>query len=407
MPEHSSADLYRVRLPMTVAFDHPARQRSASDSLVLRLEVDGLRGIGECAPRPYVTGETTDSVSAELQGLPLEDVAATLRRTDPADLLDRLLREGVADTFGLRGGNNLLCLLETALLDLLGKRLALPGVDLVPGGPRDAEAERPGSLPVSQVLDLSLDTDEFLATRGPFHFVKIKASRDMAQDVRTVARIRAQLADTVPIMVDANMSWSADEAPRHLRALRDAGATLVEEPLPKGAWEDLGRLRADVGLPIMLDESVCTLDDARAAVAHGSCDAFNIRVAKNGGPVAAARLAAFARAQGLGFQIGVQVAEVGPLVNAGRALAFRHCDALTVEAGQSDRFFPEMIVSPRPAVCRVTNTISPPAGHGFGLDLNDHADRWAVARRIEGDPLWHPATDEGAAPGTERSEEHA
>ncbi|MFJ9641564.1 enolase C-terminal domain-like protein [Streptomyces sp. NPDC004244] len=413
MPEPATARLYRVELPMAVGFDHPARKRSASDSLVLALDVDGFRGIGECAPRRYVTGETTASVTAALQGLPLEAVAASLRGADPADLLARLLREGAAAVHGLPGGNNLHCLVETALLDLLGKRLGLSGAELVPGGPRDAAAGPPAALPVSQVLDLSLDTDAFLDTRGPFHFVKVKASYDIAHDVRTVARIRARLGERVPVMVDANMSWTPYEALGHVQALRDAGATFIEEPLPQRAWAELARLRAEGGLPIMLDESVCTLDDARAAVAHGACDALNIRVAKNGGPVAAARLAGFAREHGLGFQIGVQVAEVGPLITAGRALAFRHPDALTVEAGQSDRFFPDMIVSPRPAVDREANTIGPAPGPGFGLELDPRADRWAVARRTEGDPTWRPAAPAAAhavgahsALRTDRTEDH-
>ncbi|ORT54268.1 enolase C-terminal domain-like protein [Streptomyces sp. CB03238] len=386
MPEPFEAVLYRVELPMAVGFDHPARRRSRSDSLVLRLDVDGVSGIGECAPRPYVTGETTDSVTAALYGVPLDDIVARLRHGDPAELLAGLRRDGVAGTFGVTGGNNLLCLLETTLLDLLGKLLRLGGQELVPAGPRPAAL--PSSLPVSQVLDLRLDVEEFLAERGPFHFVKIKASSDPARDVRAVARIRAHVGDRVPIMVDANMSWSPEEAAGHVRALLDAGLTLVEEPLARGAWDALARLRTATGVRIMLDESVRTLDDARRAVEHGACDAFNVRVAKNGGPVGAARIAGLARREGLAFQVGVQVAEVGPLINAGRALAFRNADALTVEAGQSDRFFPDMIVSPRPAVCRATNTLTPAPGHGFGVELNALADRWATGRRTGGDPSW-------------------
>ncbi|MGW2649140.1 enolase C-terminal domain-like protein [Streptomyces sp. NPDC001393] len=394
MPEPAGATLYRVELPMAVGFDHPAKRRSASDSLLLRLEADGVTGLGECAPRAYVTGETTDSVTAQLLSLPLDAVFARLRSSEPAALLARLRATGVAGTFGVRGGNNLLCLLETALLDLLGRRLGLDGDRLVTAG--GAPAARPAVLPVSQVLDLSLDVEEFLDTRGPFHFVKVKAADDIRRDVRTVTAIRSRLGDRVPVMVDANMSWSADEAAGHLAALSDAGTDLVEEPLAKGSWAELARLRGRTAVGIMLDESVCTPEDARRAVESGACDAFNVRVAKNGGPVTAARLIGLARGAGLGFQIGVQVAEVGPLINAGRALAFAHPDALTVEAGQSDRFFPEMVVSPRPAVDRSANTIAPAPGPGFGLGLTARAAAWAVAHRTEGDPVWRPVAASGS-----------
>lgn len=404
MSEPATAELYRVELPMAVGFDHPAHRRTTSDSLVLRLTVDGWSGIGECAPRRYVTGETSDLVAAALRALPLEAIAASLRDTGPAALLALLLNEGAAAHYALPGGNNLHCLVETALLDLIGKRLGLPGTELVPG-PGAVNGAATASLPVSQVLDLSLDVEEFLDTRGPFHFVKTKASSDISRDVSTVAAIRDRLGDRVPIMVDANMSWAPDAAVGHTRSLHEAGATFVEEPLAKGAWRQLARLRKEGALPVMLDESVRTAADARAAVAHGACDAFNIRIAKNGGPVAAAGLAAFAREHGLAFQIGVQVAEVGPLIAAGRALALRNADALTVEGGQSDRFFPDMVVSPRPVVDRIGNTVRGVPGTGFGLELNHHATRWARARRTEGDPLWQvtaPATTH-----TARSEDHA
>jgi L-Ala-D/L-Glu epimerase len=382
-PEPGRARLYHVQLPMRTSFDHPAARRRTSESLVLRLTADGTHGVGECAPRPYVTGETTASVCAALGGVDVGAVTALLTRRDPAETLAALHRDGFARVFGVRGGNNLRCLLETAVLDWLGHRLGLNGRRLLPAGPGTGEgaagAAGPAVLPVSQVLDLSLDAEEFLATRGPFHFVKIKAYEEIARDLRTVRTIRAKLGDGVPVMVDANMCWTPENALGHARRLADAGADWVEEPLAPRDWATLGALVRDGALRVMLDESVCTAEDARTAVASGACDAFNIRVSKNGGPLPAAALVALARRHGIRFQFGVQVAEVGPLINAGRALAFGHPDALTVEAGQSDRFFPEMIVEPPPAVDRLTNTLRPFTGPGWGMRLASRAEHWAVA----------------------------
>ncbi|WP_406149309.1 mandelate racemase/muconate lactonizing enzyme family protein [Streptomyces sp. NBC_01012] len=373
-PERGRARLYHVELPMRTPFDHPAARRRTSDSLVLRLSAGGVDGLGECAPRAYVTGETTASVRDALEQVDFQAVYALLTGREPGELLSLLHRDGFARTFGIGGGNNLLCLLETAMLDWLGRRLGVGASELLPG----VAPEGPGSLAVSQVLDLSLDVEEFLATRGPFHFVKIKASGDIGRDARTVGTIRAKVGDEVPVMVDANMCWTPANAVGHARRLAEAGVDYVEEPLPKGSWEALRVLRRDGGARIMLDESVCTPREARTAVESGACDAFNIRVSKNGGPLPAAGLVDHARRHGVRFQFGVQVAEVGPLINTGRALAFGRPDAVTVEAGQSDRFFPEMIVTPPPTVDRGTNTLSPAHGTGWGLELTGAAERWAV-----------------------------
>ncbi|MET9799310.1 enolase C-terminal domain-like protein [Streptomyces sp. NPDC006368] len=410
----AEARLYRVALPMRIGFDHPAARRSTSDSLVLSLTVDGVTGLGECAPRSYVTGETTASVTEALRRVPMDRLFARLREAAPQELLARLREDGFEAALGLdltgagaarpedgagpegpeRPGahNNLVCLLETAVLDLLGHRLSAPAAELLPATASGAAG--PATLPVSQVLDLSIEVEEFLDTRGPFHFVKVKASEDIDRDARTVTAIRDRLGPKIPVMVDANMSWTPATAVPYARRLRDAGVDLVEEPLPRRSWEALRTLRRASGIRVMLDESVCTLADARAAVAAEACDAVNVRVAKNGGLLNAARLVAYARSAGLAFQIGVQVAETGPLINAGRALAFRSPDALTVEAGQSDRFFPgpEMIVSPRPLVDRRANTLAPPPGPGFGMRLTPAAARWAVLTWAHGH--WYPTTPE-------------
>lgn len=384
----SEAVLYRVELPMEVGFDHPAARRRSSDSLVLLLDIDGARGIGECAPRAYVTGETSDSVVTALRHVPLDKLFAQVRAMSPALLLDRLHTEGFEAVFGITGGNNLVCLLETAVLDLIGNSLGIDAGRLLPG--TDVPDGRPAALPVSQVLDLSLGTEEFLASRGPFHFVKIKASDDIERDARTANAIRGHLGDGVPILVDANMSWSRANALSNARRLRECGVDWVEEPLPKRSWAHLRELRRASGMRVMLDESLCTLEDARIAVEAEACDVFNVRVAKNGGLLRSATLIDHARDNGIAFQIGVQVAEVGPLINAGRALAFRNPGALAVEAGQSDRFFPEMIVSPRPVIDRGANTISPAPGPGFGMSLTGAADRWAALRFEERRARWQP-----------------
>ncbi|MDW4909324.1 enolase C-terminal domain-like protein [Streptomyces sp. ADMS] len=402
----SEARLYRVALPMRIGFDHPAARRRTSDSLVLRLTVDDASGIGECAPRSYVTGETTGSVTEALQRVPLHALFGRLRTTPPIDLAAQLRAGGFESTFpelfahtlGTAPGTNLVCLLETAVLDLLCRQLSIPIGELVAPG-------RPGLayVPVSQVLDLSIGVEEFLDTRGPFHFVKVKASDDIERDVRTVAAIRHRLDADVPVMVDANMSWTPETSVPYARRLRAAGVDLVEEPLPRRSWADLRALRRATGVRVLLDESVCTAADARQAVAAEACDAVNVRVSKNGGLLASARLIEYARAEGLGFQIGVQVAETGPLINASRALALRSPDALTVEGGQSDRFFAETdaIVSPRPLVDRRTNTVVPVEGPGFGLVLTEEADRWTALTWA--DHGWQPPAVPALAPQLEES----
>ena len=57
------ATIYGLRIPFVESFAHGTKSRRASDALVVRLTTDeGVSGYGEGIARPYVTGESVDSV---------------------------------------------------------------------------------------------------------------------------------------------------------------------------------------------------------------------------------------------------------------------------------------------------------------------------------------------------------
>src|SRR6185437_11028638 len=333
--------LYHVSLPMKLGFGHFAASRNISDSVVLKINLDGYIGLGECAPRNYVTGETSIEVCKALINLSLSRVLDILSTLHAEEILNNLKERGFAKTFDISAENNLICLLELAVLDWLGQKLRLPGYMMLPSYNPNCNNK---TIKISQVLDQTLSVDEFLANRGPFHFIKIKGDLEHNKDIVNVHAIRKHVGFDIPIMVDANMGWSFDDALLHIKNLRDVGVNFVEEPLAKRSWHDLSKLKRLTGMPIMLDESLCNMDDIKVAIQEKCCDAANIRVAKCGGIFNASKIIEFSRSEGLAFQIGVQVAECGPLINAGRILAANNPDAITVEGGQFDRFFNDMIV---------------------------------------------------------------
>lgn len=62
-----TATLHHLRIPFARAFGHALATRDAAEALVLVIAAPGeatparVLGVGECVPRPYVTGETFDS----------------------------------------------------------------------------------------------------------------------------------------------------------------------------------------------------------------------------------------------------------------------------------------------------------------------------------------------------------
>ena len=59
-----------LAIPFIERFRHSLKDRSFSDSVIVRVETDtGHVGYGEGVPRPYVTGETVDSMVQHITGV--------------------------------------------------------------------------------------------------------------------------------------------------------------------------------------------------------------------------------------------------------------------------------------------------------------------------------------------------
>src|ERR1700730_4468665 len=66
----SSVTAYRIRIPFRSVFVHALQRREVTEAIVLLVESDaGEVGVGEVLPRPYLTGETLESVAHEIPAL--------------------------------------------------------------------------------------------------------------------------------------------------------------------------------------------------------------------------------------------------------------------------------------------------------------------------------------------------
>jgi muconate cycloisomerase len=99
----------------------------------------------------------------------------------------------------------------------------------------------------------------------------------------------------------------------------------------------LAAVRRDISVPIMLDESLTSLADARRAIDMETCDLFNIRLSKCGGFLGSLQLAALAHSAGLGYQLGCHPGESGILSAAGRHFA-TSVRGIRYHEGSYDRF---------------------------------------------------------------------
>jgi L-alanine-DL-glutamate epimerase-like enolase superfamily enzyme len=314
-----AATVYALRIPFVEAFRHSAGERRWSDSVVVRVRDEaGTEGFGEGVARSYVTGETPETMVEHLvhdlwpevagRDVPeLGDGGATLRAVDA--FIPHKRRGGVIANHAARAA------LELGILDCMLRRRGWPFARLLP--PRRSKVVYSGIVTAGSVDG----TRQHARQMKVVGLKQVKVKVGMTDDVARVQAVREILGPEATLRLDANGAWTVDQATAALGELAAFDVAAVEQPLPRGPVAELRRLKAATSIPIMVDESLVTIDDAEALIAERAVDYFNIRVSKCGGFARSLEIAARAAAAGVRLQVGAQVGETAILSAAGRHLA--------------------------------------------------------------------------------------
>ncbi|MDP9418947.1 MAG: enolase [Actinomycetota bacterium] len=312
-----AATVYALEIPFVEAFRHSAHARRACDSVVLQVvDEGGFVGFGEGAPRPYVTGETPESVIENLVG----ELWPRIVRIDLPDpvteglaFLDEVIPEVAPG--GAIAANAARCALELALVDCALRSRGTSLGALVP--------PRRRSISYSGVVTA---TDPALAARRASQMkligledVKLKVG--IGEDMERVRAVREAIGPEVSLRLDANGGWDLAEALDFVDAVAEFGIAALEQPLPRHAVADLAELRKASEIPLVADESLVTLEDAEHLLAADAVDVFNVRISKCGGLHRSTRIAGLADEAGVAVQLGCHVGETAILSAAGRHLA--------------------------------------------------------------------------------------
>jgi len=127
-----------------------------------------------------------------------------------------------------------------------------------------------------------------------FQAVKLRFFRaDWREEVRTVEAVRDAYGDRIALMVDCNQAWrmpwdtapsrSVEEALEIIRALEPLELTWIEEPVFRGDYDALKRLRREGRIPIAGGELTREPHEARFMVDYGCYDILQADAALAGG----------------------------------------------------------------------------------------------------------------------------
>ncbi|EYB69745.1 mandelate racemase/muconate lactonizing-like protein [Deinococcus phoenicis] len=259
---------YRLPLQGTLAWGAHSALSAAEHVLVKVTLDDGTVGLAEATPRPTIYGETQASVVAILRHL--EPALRGLAITDEAAL--NRGRNSVANNHTGRGA------LDMALHDARARAQGLTLWDTLLGpNPR---------VRVSFILGIGtpagmLAEAERVVGAG-VRCLKVKVGRDHARDLAVIRDLHRAFGNEVQLYADSNETLTPETAPAALAAMRDAGLTYVEEPLPVRDLRARADLHARGLLPIVADDSCFTPADLVRELGFGTFDILNVKTARNG-----------------------------------------------------------------------------------------------------------------------------
>ncbi len=376
----SKLTLYKVAVPLKRAVRHASFARTESENLVVRATLsDGTTGFGEGVPRPYVTGETVESTFRDLAA---GDWARSMGQPASfAEVVERLevltLPRIESDPRGM-AGNAARCALELAILDAYGRRFgeSLGRAVELSRATGLARFGKPRGVRYSGAITAESKRAERISAWKiwiyGFRQVKIKVGTKGQDDPARLARLRQILGRRMDIRLDANEAWPAAELLDRVAALVRFGPTALEQPVPHSEVESLAELRPRLGIPVMLDESLCGYPDAVAAVERRTADLFNVRLSKCGGILPSLRIIALAQSKGLGVQLGCHPGETSLLSAAGRHVASRVSGLRYVE-GSYDRHILRSNVTTRDVTFGYGGRARAIVGPGLGVLVDPSA----------------------------------
>jgi L-alanine-DL-glutamate epimerase-like enolase superfamily enzyme len=293
--------------------------------LTVRITRDGVTGWGECVPYARY-GETLESVSAQIEGL-------------PADLSRQALQSALPPGAARNA-------VDCALWDLEAKRTGKRTWDLV-GLPV------PGPVLTAYTLSLAAPEAMRLAAQTHAHRPILKIKLGTPDDMPRLEAVRSG-APRSRIIIDANEGWTpevyTDLAPHLLRL----GVELVEQPLPAGKDDMLAEITRPV--PVCADESC--FDRASLAGLRGKYDVVNLKLDKTGGLTEGLMTRDLARQMGFKVMVGCMV---------GSSLAMAPAVLLAQGADWTDLDAPLLLSEDRPhPILYDAEGVHPPAASLWG-----------------------------------------
>ena len=308
-----------LKAPLKNPFITSLRRVDALEDIVVFIECDdGSVGYGEGAPTPVITGETMGSMIACIEHIKPHIIGRDIEAFDT--ILNTVHSVIIKNTTAKSA-------LEIALYDLKAKAGKQPLYKMLGG----TQTKFRTDITISMGEIEKMISDSLSAVALGYDTLKIKIGDNPKKDVERIVAIHAALDDNIILRLDANQGWTAQESVELLHALekQDIIAEFIEQPVAADDVEGLKYIKERVQTPLLADESIFSVKDARKLLEMQAIDYVNIKLAKTAGITQALKLADLSKEFGVKCMIGCMLE--GPIsVAAGVHVASAKADIITM-----------------------------------------------------------------------------
>lgn len=311
--------IQNLKAPLKTPFITSLRRVDILEDVVVIIECDdGSIGYGEGASTPIITGETLGSIKATIAylsnfiiGRDIEEFEAIL-----TDIHTKILHNTTAKSA-----------LEIALYDLKAKALKQPLYQMLGGSQKVFQTD----ITISMNETKSMIKHALHAVNLGYAQLKIKIGDNPKKDAQKIQAIHQALPSHIKLRLDANQGWTAKESVTLLHSLekQDILAEFIEQPVKANDFKGLKYIKERVQTPLLADESIFGLEDARTLLEDEAIDFVNIKLAKTAGLSQALKLADLCHNFDVKCMIGCMLE--GPIsVTAGVHLASAKADIISM-----------------------------------------------------------------------------
>ena len=266
--------------------------------------------------------------------------------------------------------NPVVCAIETALLDVLGRGQDKPLSAYFPsnhaGGFIRYAAMVPTWFSKKQTVEICRE-----AARLGITTVCLGIGDNPRQTLNRLETVTGVLGNCCSLGLNPGFTWNPEAAAAHIPLLHRFPVRTLEDPLPVRTKElaELALSLKAMDIKLVAGRSAATVETAADLIADGLHDTFSVQLSRSGGFHRSLKLINYMRQAGVNFQIGCHAAEACILSAAGHVLNLLCNDAVNREAACS-RLMPGPEMSPGISLLSHGGGAIASRGTGLGMHVN-------------------------------------